>query len=585
MARLVFMALVVWITWEMFLFVLDFLFGNSSAFSFDERTCVVSSCNVMNTLFVIVCVKHPLSAHMSLASVILNVERSSTLSSPVFVFQLSGQRKREDSDLDDATSAVMVPIAAVAHVPKAVGSENDESNVETGDAVRGSELSPDDILLGRGVPMQRHPGNIRMHHLINSYRHRYRVATRTEKASMIQEVLQRLKQGGVRFRRRLESEDLWVEVSDQLAYDKVSHALRGRGSERRAPPRATDAVVATDSLPSAKKSAKQRDGEKEEDIIVGGAQLSAESGSRRMDHGPPMVSEGTSHIPSRQGNANSNNAHLSNFGSVLSTAQMYPRPDAETLPSSISAYNTSLGFSTNSTAPVANFGASLRPIGAAAQLSRYPGRNNELLHTWVTSATNPSDESIVQELLLRQLQSMQQQQQPILSPDADMMLERLVGTTSRSGLVEGQHHQLPTISNAMAQNDRSSTLLNLLRGSASRNYNPSLAQSVLQQNVLRDIAIIEALSRQNIVENVATLGQPTSLPMASAHSMPNFLEHAHHQHLVQSFLDQRRGERMLPSVNTQSAIQSIPDEILLALLSRQNILPPPPNQEEPRDRI
>ena len=71
--------------------------------------------------------------------------------------------------------------------------------------------------------MQRHPGNIRMHHLINSYRERYQMTSRTDKAAIIQEVLHKLKSDGAKFRKRQADSDLWEEAKDQAAYDKISH--------------------------------------------------------------------------------------------------------------------------------------------------------------------------------------------------------------------------------------------------------------------------------------------------------------------------------------------------------------------------
>ena len=71
--------------------------------------------------------------------------------------------------------------------------------------------------------MQRNPGNIRMHQLINSYRGRYQVSSRTDKAAIIQEVLQKLQSGGAKFRKRRLNSDLWEVAKDQAAYDKISH--------------------------------------------------------------------------------------------------------------------------------------------------------------------------------------------------------------------------------------------------------------------------------------------------------------------------------------------------------------------------
>jgi hypothetical protein len=279
--------------------------------------------------------------------------------------------------------------------------------------------------------------------------------------------------------------------------------------------------------------------------------------------------------------------------SVLSPAQT-DRPGAEISPSSISAFVASLGLPANSTAAVAapNVPVSLRPGDAFAQLSRNSDWNSELLQSLVPSTTNPADRRIGQDLLIRQLQNPQQhqQQQQILAPAIDMMLERMVGTTSRyrALLPEQQQQRPPPMGDTMSLHDRSSTLLNLLRGSTNMNFNTS----VLQQYVPMDSAIIEALVRQNNVQNVAaTLRQPTAFPTAREYSElnlapENFLDLAQQQqqHLIQSLLDQRRRENAVLSLNAQYTTQSIPDEVLLALLSRQSNLQPPPNQERQPDR-
>jgi hypothetical protein len=115
--------------------------------------------------------------------------------------------------------------ASETSASKNVASSNFDSEIGTGSTVSSSELSQDDILLGRGVPIQRHPGNIRMHHLVKSYRKRYQAATRAKKAAIIQEVLQKLKCNGARFLKLEANSDLWEVAKGQAEYDKISHGL------------------------------------------------------------------------------------------------------------------------------------------------------------------------------------------------------------------------------------------------------------------------------------------------------------------------------------------------------------------------
>lgn len=88
-----------------------------------------------------------------------------------------------------------------------------------------------DVLFGRGKPYQGHAGNIRLHKVVDLYKPRYSQARRHEKTEIAEEIVQFIKAGGAkagRFLKRVENEEAWVEVSDSIARDKVSHALRGK---------------------------------------------------------------------------------------------------------------------------------------------------------------------------------------------------------------------------------------------------------------------------------------------------------------------------------------------------------------------
>lgn len=88
-----------------------------------------------------------------------------------------------------------------------------------------------DVLFGRGKPYQGHSGNIRLHKVVDVYKPRYSQARRHVKTEIAEEIVQFIKGGGEkagRFLKRTEGEDAWVEVSDTIARDKVSHALRGK---------------------------------------------------------------------------------------------------------------------------------------------------------------------------------------------------------------------------------------------------------------------------------------------------------------------------------------------------------------------
>ena len=122
-----------------------------------------------------------------------------------------------------------------------------------------------DVLFGRGRPLQDHPGNLRFHRIVNRARASYVNARKEDKIGIARDVMNEIKiskenpegkddpkkkssdndddddvhspsSGGEpgRFLKKVsninapEEEVYWVEVSDPVAIEKISHALRGR---------------------------------------------------------------------------------------------------------------------------------------------------------------------------------------------------------------------------------------------------------------------------------------------------------------------------------------------------------------------
>jgi hypothetical protein len=120
-----------------------------------------------------------------------------------------------------------------------------------------------DVLFGRGKPYQGHSGNIRLHKVVDVYKPRYSQARRHVKTEIAEEIVQFIKGGGEksgRFLKRTEGEDAWVEVSDTIARDKVSHALRGKSRHSELATESPEALLpskrgvnGTDSLEQAAK--------------------------------------------------------------------------------------------------------------------------------------------------------------------------------------------------------------------------------------------------------------------------------------------------------------------------------------------
>lgn len=90
-----------------------------------------------------------------------------------------------------------------------------------------------DVLLGRGRPLQRHPGNVRFHQIVDRYRNIYVNAKKHEKLLVSRRVVSEVstpssEAPGGRFLRKVESGRYWEEVSTETVLEKTSHALRGR---------------------------------------------------------------------------------------------------------------------------------------------------------------------------------------------------------------------------------------------------------------------------------------------------------------------------------------------------------------------
>ncbi len=103
------------------------------------------------------------------------------------------------------------------------------------------QARPYDVLLGRGKTLQRHEGNIQFHKIVNRFRPTYNASRRKDKLDVAAQVVREVrrwnqkqsKKAGypgrsVRFLRKNEIGDFWEEVSEEVAVQKASHALRGK---------------------------------------------------------------------------------------------------------------------------------------------------------------------------------------------------------------------------------------------------------------------------------------------------------------------------------------------------------------------
>ena len=88
--------------------------------------------------------------------------------------------------------------------------------------------TPNDVLFGRGRTIKDHPGNSKLHYLIEANRSRYEVAHKWEKTVIASEIVAIIKDSSGRFLRV--DGNAWVEVDSEIAREKVSHTFRSRRS-------------------------------------------------------------------------------------------------------------------------------------------------------------------------------------------------------------------------------------------------------------------------------------------------------------------------------------------------------------------
>jgi hypothetical protein len=74
-----------------------------------------------------------------------------------------------------------------------------ESSRSSGETIIASVPSQIDVLLGRGKRAQCHPGNLRLHHLLESYFLSYEAKSTNKKSGVHDEVVKTMKRNGSRF--------------------------------------------------------------------------------------------------------------------------------------------------------------------------------------------------------------------------------------------------------------------------------------------------------------------------------------------------------------------------------------------------
>jgi hypothetical protein len=86
--------------------------------------------------------------------------------------------------------------------------------------------NPLDVLFGRGKFIQEHTGNQIFRQMIEDHREVYDAAMKVEKTNIAKEIVQSILDSGARFLKP--SGDGWIEVTVEVAREKVSHSFRNR---------------------------------------------------------------------------------------------------------------------------------------------------------------------------------------------------------------------------------------------------------------------------------------------------------------------------------------------------------------------
>jgi hypothetical protein len=86
---------------------------------------------------------------------------------------------------------------------------------------------PNDVLLGRGKPIQERPGNVRFRDMVDKHLDKYEYGEKGAKLKVVAHIIHIVNADGGRFLKELEDGG-WIEVDAATARAKVSHTFRSR---------------------------------------------------------------------------------------------------------------------------------------------------------------------------------------------------------------------------------------------------------------------------------------------------------------------------------------------------------------------
>jgi hypothetical protein len=85
-----------------------------------------------------------------------------------------------------------------------------------------------DVLFGRGKPLQERPGNVRFREMLEKHMGKYDLDDKGASAKVSACIVHLVKEEGGRFLKELEDGGGWFEVDEATARAKVSNAFRTR---------------------------------------------------------------------------------------------------------------------------------------------------------------------------------------------------------------------------------------------------------------------------------------------------------------------------------------------------------------------
>lgn len=113
--------------------------------------------------------------------------------------------------------------------------------------------SGNDVLFGRGKPVQSHKGNLRLAFLVEEQLGAYLVGGRKEKIAIAKCVHQAMKKDSARFLRQ-DDDGVYIEVDEKTALNKIEHFFRNRKQSLPNPSLATSATTKAASASSKRAS-------------------------------------------------------------------------------------------------------------------------------------------------------------------------------------------------------------------------------------------------------------------------------------------------------------------------------------------